>query len=253
MRRRDNDADLVYGAHAVRELIETLPDRVRQVLVDGGGGQRAHRLSEMAKARGIEVRVLPPSAFRKLSKGRTFQGIAARVDPHEYAELQGVVAAATSDSMGLIVVLDSLKDPQNLGSVIRTAAFFGVHGIIIPKDRCAGVTPAVIRASAGAALNMPVVRVTNLTRTLTRLQRDEGMTVIGAVAHGGSDPVAIKTEGPIVLVLGSEEKGLRRLVSETCDLLVTIRSPGGFESLNVGVSAGILIQLFSCAKQVDSA
>lgn len=237
------DNDLIYGIHAVEEMLLAMPERVRQVLLDAGCGGGARRVAEEARRHGVEVRVLPAMAFRNLSRGRPFQGVAARVAAYEYAELDDVAAlAARTDPRALLVAMDSIQDPGNLGSVLRTSAFFGVKGIILPRDRSVGVTPTVARISAGALARVPMVQVTNLVRSLGEL-KDQGWLVLGASAHDGDDPVLLKRSGPAVLVLGSEEKGLRRLVGKTCDGLVTIPSLGGFESLNVGVSAGILIHL----------
>lgn len=235
------DTDLVYGIHAVEEMLSAMSDRVRQVLVDANGGSGARRVADEARRVGVEVRVLPATAFRNLSRGRPFQGVAARIAAYEYADLEDVSAlAARTDPRALLVALDSVKDPGNLGSILRSSAFFGVKGLILPRDRSVEVTPTVARTSAGALASVPVAQVTNLARSLREL-KDEGWFIVGADAHEGSDLEELERTGPCVLVMGSEEKGLRRLVRESCDLLVTITALGGFESLNVGVSAGILI------------
>lgn len=236
---------LVIGAHPVGEWLRWSPGDVLEVLVKAPGSREARAVANEARTRGVEVRVLPAAVFRDLIQGRAFQGVAARVAPYRYADEQEVLRRVLADPPGLGVALDSVQDPQNLGSVLRTSAFFGVRGVILPKDRAVPVTPAVVRASAGAAARVPVAQVTNLARTL-RAWREAGVRVVGSVAHGGRDPAEAASGGPAVLVLGSEHEGLRRLVREACDLLVTVPCPthsplGGFESLNVGVAAGILI------------
>jgi 23S rRNA (guanosine2251-2'-O)-methyltransferase len=230
--------DVIYGIHAVEEALAD--GHVRQVLLDGAAGGGARRVADAAKAGGVEVRVLPPPAFHELARGRPFQGIAARVDPFRYADPDDVLAAAAADPGALCLALDGVQDPQNLGSILRTAAFFGVAGVLLPKDRSVPVTPGVVRASAGAAGRVPVAQVTNLARTV-RAARDAGMTAVGAAARGGVAPADAGARGPVLLVVGSEAEGLRRMVRESCDVLVTIPSPGAFESLNVGVATGVLV------------
>lgn len=236
--------DLVYGLHPVESYLAEAPSRVRELLVDAGAGAGTRKAMDLAGAAGIPVRVLPAEAFRDLSRGRLFQGVAARVKPHEYVDGDELAESCVADPTSVLVALDSVQDPHNLGSILRTAAFYGVKGVVIPKDRAVGVTPVVVKASAGAAARMPVAQVTNLTRWL-RACADAGWTVVGAVAKGGVAPSALVSARPLILVLGSEGEGLRRLVGEACQMHVTIPSPGGFESLNVGVATGILLAAVS--------
>jgi 23S rRNA (guanosine2251-2'-O)-methyltransferase len=239
--------DLVFGIHAVEELLARGGGEIRQVVVDAGAGAGARRLADEAARRGIEVRVLPGAAFAAMAAGRPFQGIAARVEPFAYADDDAVIGLASRDPAAVVVALDSVQDPQNVGSILRSCAFFGASGVLIPKDRTATVTPGVVRASAGAAGRVPVALVTNLARSI-RACRDAGFTAIGAAASGGVAPAGLPRRGPFLLVMGSEAEGLRRLVRESCDLLVTIPSPGGFESLNVGVATGILLHWLTVAR-----
>lgn len=232
--------DLVFGLHPVEETLRGDVSRVLEVLVDAAAGPAARALAEQAKGVRLAVRVLPPQAFRDLAKGRPFQGIAARLRPFEYADPDEVIRSAASDPRGLLIALDQVQDPQNLGSILRTAAFFGVRGVLLPKDRSVTVTPAVLRASAGAASVVPVAQVTNLARTV-RQCNDAGFKTIGAATRDGADPATVGLDGPALLVMGSEAEGMRRLVRESCQVLVTIPNPGAFESLNVGVAAGILV------------
>ena len=230
--------DLVYGRHAVEEALAR--GDVRQLLLDAAAGSGGRELADEARKRNVDVRVLPPEAFASLARGRPFQGVAARVKPFDYADPDDLIAAVATDPVAVCVALDQVMDPQNVGSILRTSAFYGVRGVFIPKDRAAPVTPGVARASAGAAGRVPVALVTNLARTLTAC-KDAGITIVGAVARGGVAPADLPRRGPFLLVMGSEAEGLRRLVRETCDVLVTLPSPGGFESLNVGVATGILV------------
>jgi 23S rRNA (guanosine2251-2'-O)-methyltransferase len=159
--------------------------------------------------------------------------------------------ACSRDPNGILVALDSVQDPQNLGSVLRSAAFFGVRGVLLPRDRSVGVVPSVFRASAGAAAIVPVAQVVNLARALRRcLELD--VTPVAAVARGGDSLSVLPASGPLVLVLGSEAEGLRRLVLEACPIRVTLPSPGKFESLNVGVTAGILMHAILAGRPSES-
>jgi 23S rRNA (guanosine2251-2'-O)-methyltransferase len=236
--RPDPDADLVYGLHPCEAYLADAPDRVREVLVDAGAGPGPQAVGAAAKVAGVPVRVLPAEAFRDLARGRNFQGVALRVKPFVHADPDDLLALAAPGAV--LVALDCVQDPQNLGSVLRSSAFFGAKGVLIPQDRAVGVTPVVVKASAGAAARVPVARVVNLARTL-RQAAEGGWTVVGASARGGVRPADLPAGVPLLLVLGAEGEGLRRLVSEACDLHVTLPSPGGFESLNVGVAAGILL------------
>jgi len=232
--------DLVYGLHPVESFLAEAPSRLREVLVDASAVGGPRKIADVARAAGVPVRLLPAEAFRDLARGRPFQGVAARVKPYEYADGDEMAGSLAADPTAILVALDSVQDPHNLGSILRTAAFFGARGVVIPQDRAVGVTPVVVKASAGAAARVPVAQVVNLARWL-RACADAGWVVAGAVAKGGEGPSALATARPLVLVLGSEGEGLRRLVGEACGVHVTIPSPGDFESLNVGVAAGILL------------
>ena len=142
-------------------------------------------------------------------------------------------------SHDLILILDGILDPQNLGSIIRSAHCLGANGVVIPADRAASVTPAVMKASAGSAEYLPIARVTNVSRTIDYL-KDRGFWVFGAEAHGGQDIREHNFNVPAVLVMGSEDRGIRPLVKRKCDFLVTIPMAGKFDSFNVAVAAGII-------------
>jgi len=240
---RGAQGDLIWGIHAVEEAL-SLPESLQECLVDAGAGKGARAVARKAEALGVACRVLPSQAFRELARGRPFQGVAARVAPFKYADPDELIVSVVSER-GVVLALDQVQDPQNLGSVLRTAAFFGVKGVFLPKDRSAPVSPAVVRASAGGAFRVPVARVVNMAR-LVRGGRDAGLFAIAAVAQGGKDVRDIRLpDAGVLLVMGSEAEGVRRLVRESCDALVTIPSPGGFESLNVGVATGILLHVLT--------
>lgn len=240
MKENARPDDLVFGAHAVEGLLAGGTRLVAEVLVEAGHGRELMHLLEVAQNRGIPIHTLTPEKARALAGGRAYQGIAARVKPYRYANPEHLFTALIDDPHGILLLLDSVQDPQNLGSILRTAAFFDVKGIVLPQDRSVSVTPAVLRTSAGGAARVPVAQVTNLVRTVRSLQ-ERGVFVAGAAAHGSKGLQDLPVRGPLALVLGAEGTGLRRLVAASCDALVTIVSPGDFESLNVGVAAGILL------------
>src|SRR5262245_5113953 len=212
----------------VSERIDT-DDRVREVL-------------KTAANRGIPLLEAPRPELDRISGGAVHQGLAAQVPPYDYAHPDDLLERAhAAAEPPLIVALDGVTDPRNLGAVIRSAAAFGAHGVLVPQRRSAGVTAATWKASAGAAARLPVAQATNLTRALDGY-RSAGVFVIGLSAD--ADPELAEVElaaDPLALVVGSEARGLSRLVAASCDLQVRIRMAAGTESLNAGVAAGIAL------------
>jgi 23S rRNA (guanosine2251-2'-O)-methyltransferase len=217
------------------------------------GTERDGRLREafkMAADRGISLLEVTKSELDRRTDGAVHQGLAARIPAYEYVHVTELLAAA--DERGeapLIVALDSVTDPRNLGAVVRSASGFGAHGVVIPERRAARMTAAAWKTSAGAAARIPVAQATNLVRTLKELQ-DAGCQVVGLAADGDlslpdllADPDL--ASGPLVVVVGSEGDGLGRLVSETCDRLVSIPMSSSLESLNAGVAASITLYALS--------
>jgi 23S rRNA (guanosine2251-2'-O)-methyltransferase len=170
------------------------------------------------------------------------QGLALQVPPYRYAHPDDLAAlAADSGQVPLLVALDSVTDPRNLGAVLRCAAAFGAHGVVIPERRSAGMSAGAWKASAGAATRVRVARATNLTRQL-EAYRSAGYAVVGLSADGPVSAADLEVAtGPLVLVVGSEDQGLSRLVERACDVLVSIPMASGTESLNAGVAAGIVL------------
>lgn len=177
-----------------------------------------------------------------MTNGLNHQGLVLQVPPYEYAHAEDLTAAAYDAGQDpLIVLLDGVTDPRNLGAVVRSVSAFGGHGVVVPERRAAGMTAGAWKSSAGAAARTPVARATNLTRTLEAYKK-EGVVVVGLAADGEADVTDLPAlEGPVAVVVGSEGKGLSRLVGETCDIRVRIPMPGGAESLNAGVAAGIVL------------
>jgi 23S rRNA (guanosine2251-2'-O)-methyltransferase len=209
------------------------------------GAERDARLREAfatCAERGVPLLEVSRAELDRLTHRAVHQGLAAKVPPYEYAHPSDLLDTASgSGAPPLIVALDSVTDPRNLGAVVRSAAGFGAHGVLIPERRSAGMTASAWKTSAGAAARMPVARATNLVRQLKDYQQ-AGCMVVGLDAEGDvSLPALDLADGPLVIVVGSEGKGLSRLVAETCDALVSIPMAGSLESLNAGVAASVAL------------
>ena len=248
-RRTGSDAEWIAGRNSVVEALrEGVPV---QTLYVAEGAERDGRLREAFSAaadRGIALMEVTRNELDRLTRGAVHQGLAAKVPAYEYAHPRDLIAAAKdAGEPALIVALDSVTDPRNLGAIVRSAAGFGAHGVLIPERRAAGMTASAWKTSAGAAARIPVAQATNLVRALKDLQ-DEGCMVVGLAADGEiSLPDLDLADGPLVVVVGSEGKGLGRLVGETCDALVSIPMASGLESLNAGVAASVA--LYSVAQR----
>ncbi|WP_327289493.1 23S rRNA (guanosine(2251)-2'-O)-methyltransferase RlmB [Streptomyces sp. NBC_01198] len=222
-------ADIPATAVYVQQFIDN-DDRVREAL-------------RLATDRGVPLLEAPRPELDRITAGLNHQGLVLQIPPYEYAHPEDLLAGASDQGDdALIVALDGVTDPRNLGAVVRSVAAFGGHGVVVPERRAAGMTAGAWKTSAGTAARVPVARATNLTRTLEAYQK-AGLTVIGLAADGDVDLYDLEAlTGPVVIVAGSEGKGLSRLVGETCDLLVRIPMPGGAaESLNAGVAAGVVL------------
>lgn len=204
------------------------------------------RVTEAVKAAmergGVHLMEAPRPELDRMTGGLNHQGLVLRIPPYDYAHPDDLVAAALDAGEDpLVVALDGVTDPRNLGAVVRSVAAFGGHGVVVPERRAAGMTAGAWKTSAGTAARTPVARATNLTRALHAYQK-AGLQVVGLDADGEVELAdAAALDGPVAIVVGSEGKGLSRLVGETCDVRVRIAMPGGAESLNAGVAAGIVL------------
>ncbi len=232
--------DSVEGRHPVLELLKT-QRKVERLLAAEGIDPPGRRIVEQARGKGIEVEYMGRKQLDSLSLTGHHQGIIALVEEFRYAEgPEAIIEKARAKGQEpLVVVLDKVKDPHNLGAVIRTAYCCGVHGVIIPKRNAAKVTPAVIKAAAGAAAHISIAQVTNLVRAIEQM-KDLGLWIAGGDMEGEVMYNA-GFKGPIALVVGSEGKGLSRLVRDSCDFLVKIPMKGSLSSLNVSVATGVLL------------
>lgn len=228
---------LVYGVHPVEEALRRRAREVQGLLVSRRGALPPALVE--AQARGLPVQRLCDEELTALCGASSHQGLALIVGDYAYADLEDLLEPG--EPTPLYVCLDSITDPQNLGAIIRSAAFLGATGLVIPKDRAAPITPAVVRVSAGASEHLRCARVTNLARALDQL-RSAGVWVVGAVERGGVPPERVDLAGPVALVLGNEQKGIRPLVLRGCDIVTTIPAPrSSVGSLNVAAAATALL------------
>ncbi len=237
---------IVYGQNPVRELVKARAKEISVVYVAAGEtGPAIRELVVLCKGRGVEVEERErPELDALTGREARHQGAVAVVLPGgelAYADLDDVLDDLEARAITpLLVVLDGIQDPRNLGAIVRSAHVLGAHAIVIGKDRAAPVTPAAVKASAGATEHLPIARVTNVVRALETLKA-RGVWTTGAVVGEGELPTRVDLTGPSALVLGSEGKGLRALVARTCDHKVQIPLVGLVASLNVSVAAGILL------------
>lgn len=245
MSRRSSSAgagDLIYGRQPVRELFRADRRSVNELFVQEGL-QNSGELKEVfsrARQLGLSVTMTPRRRLDQMADGGNHQGLAATTGPYPYLKLDELLSSCT-EPVPFWLILDHLTDPQNLGSLLRTADAAGVSGVFIPSDRAAGVTGAVIRASAGAAEHMRVCRVPNVGEVIRTLKRED-VQVFGLAAGDGAMPfTSVDMGGPVALVIGSEGKGLARLVRETCDALICLPQLGQVDSLNAAVAGAIAV------------
>ncbi|MFQ3580408.1 MAG: 23S rRNA (guanosine(2251)-2'-O)-methyltransferase RlmB [Chloracidobacterium sp.] len=230
---------VIYGVSPVLEALRSGRRRVREVLVARGGKpNRLDELRALTRQAGVPLVEVDRVRLDTVTHRANHQGVAAFVAPVEYADLEDVLASATDKP--LFVVLDQVEDPHNLGAVIRTAECAGARAVIIPEHHAAGLTDTVVKASAGATEYLPVARVVNLATALDALRRRD-IWIVGVERDGERPYTAWDFTLPTAIVLGSEGKGMRRLVRERCDLVVSLPLLGQITSLNVSVAAGVVL------------
>lgn len=231
---------LVYGFHAVTARLRSAPDAVREIFVDAArSDKRCAELLKLAAARNVRVMTVDARRLDGMTGNARHQGVAANVTPLKLASHIDDVLEALSEP-ALLLILDGVTDPHNLGACLRVADAMGVHAVIAPKDRAVGLNATVSKVASGAAETVPYIAVTNLARTLREI-KERDIWITGADEHATVDLHAAKLDGARALVLGAEGEGMRRLTRENCDELVRIPMRGSVESLNVSVSAGICL------------
>jgi 23S rRNA (guanosine2251-2'-O)-methyltransferase len=234
---------IIYGKNPVNEILADPHSGVDEVMVNKDAkSDNASKIVKLAKSRGVKVSFLPREALTRLAGTTSHQGVLAKIREFTYSDISHILQQARSKGENLlIVILDHLEDPQNLGAIIRTADFLGAHGVVIPKDRAAAVTPSVIKASSGAVNHVPLARVVNLARVIKDLKKD-GVWIVGADAVSSQSVYEQDFKGlDIALVIGGEGRGLSKSVKDSCDFLVSIPKLGKVSSLNASVAAGMML------------
>lgn len=227
--------ELIWGRHAVTAALEEQRPLNKLYVADHLRHERLPVLG-MAKAQGVPVQFVPKSRLDQMSEGGVHQGLVASISESQYAELDHILHGPNK----LILAIDSLEDPHNLGALLRTAEAAGVDGVVIGRHRSVGLTGAAAKASAGAASRIPVARVANLVQALEKA-KEMGFWAVGLEADGDEYYTDVKLTGPLVVVVGGEDKGLTRLVREHCDWVVKIPMQSGVSSLNASVAGALLL------------
>jgi 23S rRNA (guanosine2251-2'-O)-methyltransferase len=234
--------EILYGRQPVRECLRARRRHIHQLILAEGVSEKdiVGEILQLATGLKLPVKRVPRSELDRIAK--VHQGVALEVASYPYVEVNAILG--WSRKLGerpIILALDHVQDPHNLGALLRTAEVGGVHGAIIPDRRAVGVTPAVVSTSAGASEHLRLAQVTNLVRTLESL-KEEGLWVVGLESRHGARPYdQVDLNLPLVLVVGGEDQGLSRLVRETCDLLVRLPMRGQIESLNASAAGGIVL------------
>ena len=239
--------ETIFGLHAVRMLLERHPERVAAVrLAERRDDPRVQQIEQLARRHERPVQRVDARALKQLLGDVVHQGVAADITPLLPWTEDDLLTALQGARAPLILALDGVQDPHNLGACLRTADACGALAVIVPRDRAAQLTPTVRKVAAGAAETTPVVAVTNLVRAL-KLLKHAGLWSVGADSAADRPADAVDLKGPVVLVLGAEGAGLRQLTRQNCDFLVRLPQLGAVESLNVSVAAGML--LYEAARQ----
>ncbi|MGH8477930.1 MAG: 23S rRNA (guanosine(2251)-2'-O)-methyltransferase RlmB [Methylococcales bacterium] len=230
------------GIHTISSALEYTPDKIIRAWLDPQRqDRRIGEIEQRLAAAGIPMQRVNRKSLDAMFDERNHQGVVIEIRlPQERTEKDLFQMIEQAPGIPLYLVLDQVQDPNNLGACLRTAEATGVNGIVVPKDRSAGITPAVCKVASGAAELVPLYRVTNLSRTLQQM-KEQGLWIIGAGGQSAQSAFETDLSGPMALVIGAEGHGLRRLTQEHCDLLVSLPMLGKIESLNLSVAAGVLL------------
>jgi 23S rRNA (guanosine2251-2'-O)-methyltransferase len=234
--------EIIYGINPILEALRSERQGLNKIiLAEGKEGGTVRLLHRLAREKGIPVQVSPKEALDRLAGSGHHQGILGFSAASPYSTWENLLDQIRSaQGKAIVLVLDSIEDPQNLGSLIRTAEACGVKGVILPKDRAAGITPAVVKASAGAVAHLPIVRVTNLASTLEELKK-EGFWIVGADSRAEKSLYELKFDMNVGVVIGSEGKGVRPLLLKKCDYTVSIPMKGKVSSLNAAIAGAVIL------------
>ncbi|MGC7559714.1 23S rRNA (guanosine(2251)-2'-O)-methyltransferase RlmB [Pasteurella sp. PK-2025] len=241
-------SEKIYGIHAVSAFLNNAPERLIEVYVlKGREDKRLQPLLNELHRLGISVQVVNRQTLDKKAEGEVHQGIIARIQPAKERNESDLDRILETTPNPLLLVLDGITDPHNLGACLRTADAAGVHAVIVPKDKSAQLNATARKVACGAAEVMPLIRVTNLARTLRELQQNHNIWVVGTAGEATETLYQTKLTGGLALVMGAEGEGMRRLTRENCDQLISIPMAGSVSSLNVSVATGVC--LFEIVRQ----
>ena len=237
-----NSANLLIGIHSVASALSNMPGQVRVIrIAQESHNPRVRKLASLAGELGISVVMEPRALLERRSEGQRHQDIIAEFAAENLLTEKDLDRVLDSiDGPPLLLVLDGVQDPHNLGACLRTAEAAGVHAAILPRDQSAGLTPVVRRAASGAAEVLPILIVTNLASILRQI-KEKGVWLLGTSDQAKQSLYEVGMSGPMALVMGNEEKGMRRLTSELCDFLVRIPMHGSVSSLNISVATGVCL------------
>lgn len=236
--------DIIYGINPVLEALKSGKREFKEILIASNrSGKEINEIESLARAKGVGIKLISKSEFQNLNselQTPNCQGVVAFVSRRIEISLHELIEQLYKrDNKPVIVILDGIEDPGNLGAIIRSAEALGIGGIIIPKDRATGVTPVVIKRSAGAIEHIPVVRVTNISNTIEEL-KERGFWIVGVEAGAEKNCFSLSYDEPIAVVFGGESKGMRRLTKEKCDYIVSIPMKGKVSSLNISAACSII-------------
>jgi 23S rRNA (guanosine2251-2'-O)-methyltransferase len=236
----NQEQELIAGRNPVLEALKSEREINKIWIAEGSQKGQMQQVIHLAKESRVLVQFVPKQKIDQMTK-EVHQGVVAQVAAYEYADLDDLFQnAQKKNETPFFLILDELEDPHNLGSILRTADAAGVHGIIIPKRRAVGLTATVAKASTGAIEHVPVARVTNLARTIAEL-KERGIWIFGTDANGSEDYRKMDASMPLAIVIGSEGKGMSRLIRDNCDFLIHLPMVGHVTSLNASVAASLLI------------
>ena len=232
----------IYGIHAVKSFLDRTPERIIEVFVlKGRDDKRLHPLLNELHSLGISVQFLNRQTLDNKANGEVHQGIIARVQPAKELNENDLDVILANKQNPFLLVLDGVTDPHNLGACLRTADAAGVDAVIVPKDKSAQLTSIARKVACGAAEAVPLIRVTNLARTLRDIQQNHNVWVVGTAGEASETIYQTKLTGALALVMGAEGDGMRRLTRECCDQLISIPMAGSVSSLNVSVATGVCL------------
>jgi 23S rRNA (guanosine2251-2'-O)-methyltransferase len=233
--------ELIYGLHAMTAVIDREPERIIEMFVlKGRDDERLTHIINQGRRHGISIQFCQRKTLDDKAGGEQHQGVIARAKPGKVLDEHDLDAILLNQSSPFLLLLDGVTDPHNLGACLRTADAAGVHAVIVPKDKSAALSPTVRKVACGAAEVIPLIQVTNLSRTIKSLQ-DAGVWVVGTAGEAEQSIYQCKLTGPTALVMGAEGKGMRHLTRENCDELIKLPMAGSVSSLNVSVATGVCL------------